>query len=323
MPLEDKNTKRRALDAAVDNRSVVDMDELKSFILEQNKDLQHTINARLQETMESNNRANLQTFESILNEKLDNFGSHFDSKIELVRADCMATMDDLSTKMTDRISKLSDDVDDRIDYLERQAKLCDVLIKNIPFRQDENMNDIVYDICGSIEYKNTSAIKSAFRMTRNESRSSPIVMKFFDVVDKREFMYAYFKHQQLNLSDVGFKTKLRIVICEALSRKNNEIFKKAMVLKFKRIFWSVSTKNGQVYYRLDQKSRPSMISTVSSLNAFFSAGTSEVDNQNELEEASKQTKESNPGNGLGKSSDEQHPKTVIASPAMEVDIDKQ
>lgn len=94
-------------------------------------------------------------------------------------------------------------------------------------------------------------------------------------------MYGYCQYQQLNLSDVGFKTKLRIVICEALSRKNNEILGKAMELKFNKVFWSVSTKNGLVYYRLDQKSRLSKISSLSSLNAFFSTGTSEDDKQHD------------------------------------------
>lgn len=88
-------------------------------------------------------------------------------------------------------------------------------------------------------------------------------------------MEAYFQHPHLNLTNVGFKTKLRIVICEALTRKNQEIFQKAMNLKFNKVFASVSTKNGFVYYRLDQKSRPVKISSLSSLDVFYSTGANE------------------------------------------------
>lgn len=276
MTSEDNSGKRRALEPAVDDRLVIDMEQLKSFILEQNRELQVRINKSLQETIENNN---IQSLENILNQKLATFAGYVDSKIESVRVDCVDKIDDFSTKMTEKIRLLIEDVDGRIDFLERQTKLCDVVIKNIPYRQDENIENIVYDICYAIDYKNTNAIKSAFRLSRNQNRSNPIILKFFEVADKREFMYVYFKHQLLNLSDVGFKTKLRIVICEALTRKNNEIFKKAMELKFKKVFWSVSTKNGLVYYRLDQKSRLSSISSLSSLNAFLSTGTSEIGKQ--------------------------------------------
>lgn len=83
--------------------------------------------------------------------------------IEFVRADCAVKMDNLSTEMNDKVHQLNDNIDERIDFLERQTKLCDVVIKNIPYRQDENMQNIVHDICGAINYKNTSAIKTAFR----------------------------------------------------------------------------------------------------------------------------------------------------------------
>lgn len=156
--------------------------------------------------------------------------------------------------------------------------MCDVIIKNVPYRQDENMQNYIYDLCDAIEYQHIKAIKSAFRMSKNNNRSNPIILTFYDVADKREFMYAYFKHQKLNLSDLGFKTKLRIIICEALTNKNYEIFKKAMVLKRSNRFSSVSTKNGFVYYRLDQKSQPSKISSLSSLEAFTSDGAKTKEN---------------------------------------------
>lgn len=291
--VDDNSAKRRALEPAVDERLVIDMEQLKSFILDQNRELQDTINKKLQETIENNNKDNIQSLQNVLDQKLDSFAGYVDSKIESVRVHCVDKIDDLSTEVTKKIRLLNEDVDDRIDFLERQTKLCDLVIKNIPYRQDENMENIVYDICYAIDFKNTKAIKSAFRLSRNQNRSNPIILKFFEVADKREFMYLYFKHQQLNLSDVGFRTKLRIVICEALTRKNNEIFKKAMEFKFKKIFWSVSTKNGLVYYRLDQKSRMSRISSLSSLNAFSSTGTSEIDKQNPiLHEQEKKTVDS-------------------------------
>lgn len=276
---KDKSNKRRALGPAIDDRSVVDMDQLKVFIVNQNKELQDTINKTLQDTIENNNKVNIKSLESILDKKLDIFAGYVDSKIESVRTDCMATMEEISNNMNDKISKINNEMEDRIDNLERQSKLCDVVIKNIPYRQDENMENLVNDICDAIEFKNTRAIKSAFRLSRNQHKASHIIMKFYEISDKRYFMEAYFQHPLLNLTDVRFKTKQRIVICEALTRKNMDIFQRAMNLKFNKIFLSVSTKNGFVYYRLDQKSRPVKILSLSSLNAFHSTGEKENDNQ--------------------------------------------
>lgn len=327
--LEDNTAKRRALESAVDDRLVIDMEQLKSFILDQNRELQDTINKKLQQTIEDNNKANIKSLENILDRKIDIFAGYVDSKIDSVRLDYVEKIDDLSTKVHEKIRLLNEDVDDRIDFLERQAKICDVVIKNIPFRQDENMESIVYDICYAIDYKNTNAIKSAFRLSRNQNRSNPIILKFFEVADKREFMYVYFKHQQLNLSDVGFKTKLRIVICEALTRKNNEIFRKAMELKFKKVFLSVSTKNGLVYYRLDQKSQMSRISSVSSLNTFLSTGTSEIDkqtpiqheNEKEMVDSPEQATEYTPTTNADNDTATSQPQMVNTTSLKEIRID--
>lgn len=228
MSKEDFSIKRRALEPAVDNRAVIDMDELKQFITDQNKELQDTISLNLQQTIKNNNTANIQSLERILKEKLDSFAGYVDSKINVVRDDCEASIKVLSDGMTDKINKFNDDTEDR---LERERE------------RDKSSSA-------------TNGIKSTFRLSRNQNKSNPIIMKFYDLADKRDFMFAYFKNQKLNLTDLGFKTQLRIVICEALTRKNNDIFKKAMELKFSKIFSSVSTKNGFVYYRLDQKSRP-------------------------------------------------------------------
>lgn len=278
----DVTWKRRAEDPLIDNRSVVDMDLLKSFIMEQNKELQEIINKKMQETVDDN-KSNIQSLEVSIDKKLDSLAGYVDSKIEGVRTEFMATIKDFSDGFNGKIQKFSEDVEDRIDYLERQSKLCDVVVKNVPYRSDENMRDLVYDLCDAVAFKNVNAIKSAFRMSKQETKSNPIVMKFYDKQDKREFMSAYFRNQKLNLSDLGFKTKMRIVINEALTQKNSEIFKKAMQLKFNKVFASVSTRNGFVFYRLDQKSQPCKIPSLSSLNAFCSTGANANNNKSEYQ----------------------------------------
>ncbi len=316
--LEENSLKRRAVEPAVDNRSMIDMEQLKLFITEQNKVLQDTINKKLQETIEDNNKANIQSLETILNNKLDSFSGYVDSKIENVRADCMSVVQVLSDDVTEKIEKFSECVEDRIDYLERQAKQCDIVIKNIPYRHDESMENYVYDLCGAIRFNNTNSIKSAFRLSRNSSKSNPIVMKFFNVADKRDFMHSYFQCQNLNLTDLGFKTKLRIVISDALTaltQKNNEIFKKAMQLKFNKIFWSVNTKNGLVYYRLEPKSRPLQITSLAALNAFNLAGAKQINEDT--------TKQSHVTPSTGEASQQMGQTMVIAEDKNKIDEQQQ
>lgn len=264
-----KPPKRRAVEPLKDYRSVLDMEQLKSFISEQNKELQATINKKLEESIEVN-KANINAMESMLDKKFNSFAGYVDSKIASVRNECMTAVQSAADDVGKQMADSNNIFEDKIDHLERQTKQCDIVVKNIPYRRDEEMRDYVYGICDAIRYTNIDAIKSAFRLSNTTNKSNPIIIKFYDVSDKRNFMQSYLQRCNLNLMDLGFKTKLRIVISEALTKKNNEIFKKAMKLKFDNIFSTVSTKNGLVYYRLDQKSQPRKITSLSSLNAFHS-----------------------------------------------------
>ncbi len=269
--LKENSNKRRAL-YPLDNRSEMDFDTLKSFIMDQNANMQATIKKELKETIESNTKSNLQSMEQILDDKLHKFAGYVEAKIDNVRTECADSIKVLSDELSTKIRLFNDDIDERLDFLERQSKQCDIIIKNIPYRPEENMRNLVYDTCDAIKFSNVKTIKSAFRMSRSSNRSNPIVMKFYDRSDKHDFMRAYLNYNMLNLNDLGFHSKLRIIICEALTTKNNEIFKKAMYLKRNKELFSVSTKNGFVYCRLDSNSQFLHVSSLSSLDALTSAG---------------------------------------------------
>lgn len=116
--------------------------------------------------------------------------------------------------MSTKIRLYNDNIDERLDFLERQSKQCDVIVKNIPYRSDENMRNLVYDICDSIKFTNVESIKSAFRMSRISNKSNPIIMKFYDRSDKHDFMRGYLNYNKLNLNDLGsFKVESNNVRC--------------------------------------------------------------------------------------------------------------
>lgn len=62
--LKENPNKRRAVDS-LKNRSEMDMETLKGFMIDQNVNLQATITKDLKEVIENNNKANLQSMEQI------------------------------------------------------------------------------------------------------------------------------------------------------------------------------------------------------------------------------------------------------------------
>lgn len=155
----------------------------------------------------------------------------------------------------------------RIESLERTQKLGDVIIKSIPFVENEDTYSYFKNICDVISFqRGLNAVSSIFRLPVKSSASivsnsssgisnvphlvaPPIIVKFLNSDLNRQFISCYLKFNQLNLTHIGFSTPSRIYNNENLTKLNREVFRYCLQLKHrhKTILLNLFTRNGIVH----------------------------------------------------------------------------
>lgn len=98
----------------------------------------------------------------------------------------------------------------------------------------------------------------------NVTQIPSILVKFHSNNNKITFMKAYFQHGELDISDVGFLTKDRIIVRENLTQRNHKIFCLAMKLKKDGFIKKVMTVSGLVLVYHNDKDNE-IISSITTL----------------------------------------------------------
>jgi hypothetical protein len=166
-----------------------------------------------------------------------------------------------------------DDVESSIRELQNNAeaatKAADLIIKGIPLLSTDNPVNLYFGVASALGFdQNTTPAAEVFRLGKKKSGSSfdpPILVKFTRLLDKNEFFRRYFRHKNLNLSEIGFPLHQRIYITENLTKQDQEIHGAAMKLRSERKLYSVSTSKGAVLVRWNKDDRPVRIRAVSEL----------------------------------------------------------
>lgn len=144
--------------------------------------------------------------------------------------------------------------DERIDQLERQVRMNELVVSGVPFVENENVLETLSSLCRVINYSGgTNAIETCFRLpaNRNQRRSSSsIIIKFWGADAKNDFFKQYFTVQRLCASMLGFGAPSRIYINENLTKRNFEIFRKARELKKEGKILRFNTQRGRVVIKL-------------------------------------------------------------------------
>lgn len=238
--------------------------DLRDFIVSQNKLLKTDI--------DSISKAAIDSLGENLFRKFDELSTAINVEIEGVRSECKLLVEQSSKDIRSEILQIDDKYNSKIDNLERQLKLCDLIIKNIPFNKNESVISLVNQICDIITYKSKELIKSVFRLNKATNKGSPIIVKFYDESYKSDFIIHYHKFPNLNLTHLGYETPLRIYINESLSPLNQAIFSKALQLKKVNLISSVTTKNGFVFYRLKDQKQNFKISSLHEIELLTTSG---------------------------------------------------
>jgi hypothetical protein len=152
---------------------------------------------------------------------------------------------------------------------EAATKAADLIIKGIPIVASDNPFNFYLSVAAVLGFaSNTVPAAEVFRLGKKKAGSSfdpPILVKFARQLDKNEFYRRYFRHKNLNLTEIGFQLNQRIYITENLTKQDQEIHAEAMRLRHERKLFSVTTSRGVVLVRRNKDDRPIQIRGVSEL----------------------------------------------------------
>lgn len=224
---------------------------------------------------------NKKHLENVINTKFD----EANSKMEALTGNLIRQINSLETSH----QTLTVRVDKQEDELARICKLTELRINGIPWKSDENLNDIFVKISNKIQFDVSNKINLPFLSRINKStadsmkRNGTIIAQFVAPHIKRMFYGCYLKNLSLNLKDIEFQSDTRIIISENLTKINKIIFDEAYKMKREKTIQQVFTVNGSVHIRI-QNDKPAIL--INSLN-----------NLKQIVESSKSTKEQNTNDG--------------------------
>lgn len=159
----------------------------------------------------------------------------------------------------------------RIDQLERQVRMNEVVISGVPYVENEKVIDIVTLISRTIKFSGgQDAIESCFRLPayNNRRRSSPsIIVRFWGADAKVDFIKCYFSSSKLCTTMLGHSAPSRIYVNENLTKRNFEIFCQARDLKKNGKIVRFSTQRGRVVVKLLGSERSYTVDTVDQLSS--------------------------------------------------------
>lgn len=230
---------------------------------------------------------------------------------------------DLEVNFTGQIGRIENNIktienrqdlfDEKLEELERKTHLTDLIMDGIPLIPKEDLRHIFHSICIKLGFlSNEHTLASIFRLRNNRQNSQPsIVIKFVSTTARNEFFGLYIKCLNLNLRDIGFEHAVRIYIKESLTKRNANIFSKAVQARKNNLLSSVHTFNGYVYIRTEKGGKSFRLHSVDDLPQFtglnpsdyatskrklnLSAGSMEIDkNSNEAKVIKTSTRNTNP-----------------------------
>lgn len=194
-----------------------------------------------------------------------------DAKSDKHQQDLLATIkqqtDSLRSEFQNHLRELEDTIDNKVesainihlnkfnqvDMVEdynRIAKLNDVILRGIPYKANEKLQNIFDSIGNAVGFKHSSynSVNNIYRMSTSRN-GAPILVQFSSSIMKREFMNGYIKKKELYSKDIGESTNERIYACDNLTKFNYSIYDKALKLLKAKSISKLKTKFGFVYVR--------------------------------------------------------------------------
>lgn len=212
--------------------------------------------------------------------KIDNLDTKVQQNIKLAHDDLKSQITNLYTSVNKKFVEVEADfkeVNNRLDFIERQNLMNDIMITGIPYREQEDVLQLFHVICDVLGCnKSAMVIDSIFRIPGSRD-VRPIIVKFVTSMSKIEIFNLYNKNKNstnLTLKSIGFNNAdHRIYINSSLTKKNREVQKKAREHLKNGIFEKVYVSKGNIFVILkdDKSKKAKRISSMDDLQ-IISAG---------------------------------------------------
>lgn len=249
----------------------------------------------------ANRMDNIETrLASIVDTKLLEFEEKLTDRLNVVNKESNSKLIQLEDSVEKRIVDLENDVwsaintiegsvtsmlkeryESRIDYLERQARLDELVVSGVPKLDNENLENISQDICKAIGYDGNNNIKSQFRLPVRNKRSNSdnskqnnnqsVMLKFWSLDAKADFFKKYIAKKSLSITDIGFagSTASRIYINENLTTKNFQLLREVRQLKAQKKLFQYNTFSGKIFVKFAPEARLIGIDSLDQLSSFI------------------------------------------------------
>lgn len=156
-----------------------------------------------------------------------------------------------------RNQKHIEELEDKIEEMERRHRNSAVEIRGIPFDSNEELSKICTNLCDIIGLTSSqNMIKNVYRTTRTKNPNKPIVLELPSVSAKKDFMKLYktynVNHNQNRLNSEVLKftgNKNIIYISEHLTTNTRKTFYLARNFAKNHCFKYCWTSNGRVFLR--------------------------------------------------------------------------
>lgn len=233
---------------------------------------------QLTATVDSNQKSSIERFRSLEN-KLSLQTEAWKSEINNTLAKHLLDTENKYKTLAVKVSSVNAMVDDKFEEVDRQNRLCEILLRGIPMNEKENLTLLFEKMSTVLKFQHEKmyALHSIFRFrskihTNDEQlRAPPILIKFSTPIIKREFFNLFLKQKDLNLSHLGFNSSNRIYISDNLTKKNSNILKKAAEMKTSKKIEKVQVRNGFIHIMYPNAGK---LVKINCLNDLLSGGQS-------------------------------------------------
>lgn len=167
------------------------------------------------------------------------------------------------------VNALIGPVESELDKMSRINNLNNLIIDNIPESPQENLYDIIYNICDEINMNiGKYDLNNIFRI--NSKKKVKSIMVCFQQKAARDFFFEAYLNKTVYLSNIGFTGfKGRIFVNEHLTAKNSAINKKLRLIKSKDFIKKCYTRNGICYLVHKESDKPYKIFNDDALQHFL------------------------------------------------------
>lgn len=276
MPDKDKFKRSRQ---ELDSSAEVD-DMSNNEILKALKEMDTRLSSKidlLESSIDSRLSSKIDTLQSNLLSTINGVKSEFDEKLQAVSASIekrFQAVDNNFNQLESRCDELmgssngntNNSTDTRLDRLERQSLMNELIVSGVPIEKRRSADSIVAGICDVLQCDlRENDFAAIFRVPSrkgngqagDDSRrttSPPIILRFNYAWAKHNFLDSYYKKKDLSLKDIGFKTARRIYVNESLTALNRQIFTMALQLKKNGRIFRCFTRQGLVYVQEEASS---------------------------------------------------------------------